>query len=197
MVKKVFLALLLTAAISSSAMAETWKVDKTHSSVSFKIRHMVISNVKGGFGEFSGNIQFDGKNITKGSVDFTVDVASIDTDDEGRDKHLKSDEFFDAAKYPKITFKSKKVIADGDDYKLIGDFTMKGITKEVIFDLEYSGTVVDPWKNTRAGFAATTTINRQDFKVSYSKVLDNGGLMVGNDVKIELELEIVKDKDNN
>ncbi len=194
MVKKVLVALLLTVALSTSAFSETWNVDKTHSSVTFKVRHMVISNVKGNFREFSGVVEFDGKDLTKGTVEFSIDVNTINTDSEGRDKHLKSGEFFDAEKFPNITFKSTKIVADGDDYKISGDFTMKDVTKSVTFDLEYSGTVVDPWGNTRAGFAAKTKIDRQDYNVNFSGTLDNGGLVVGNEVKIELEIELVKAK---
>ena len=194
MIKKVLGVMFLTLALSVSVFADEWTIDKTHSSVSFKVRHMVVSKVKGGFDDFSGTVQFDGSNLTTGSVEMTIDVASIDTDDAGRDKHLVSADFFDAATFPKITFKSKKVIADGDNYKIVGDMTMKDVTKEVTFDVEFSGTVDDPWGNTRAGFSASTTIDRQEFNVSFSKTLDNGGLVVGNDVEIELELEIVKAK---
>lgn len=196
MVKKVLVVFLLMIAVTATAFAEEWKIDKAHSSVSFKVRHMVISKVKGGFDDFSGTVQFDGKDLSKGSVEFSIDVASIDTEDEKRDEHLKSAEFFDAASYATITFKSTKVIADGKNYKLVGDMTMKGVTEEVIFDFEFSGIIDDPWGNKRAGFSASATINRQDFKVSFSKVLDNGGLMVGNDVEIDIELEIIQVKED-
>ena len=195
MIKKLFSTVLVVAIMASTAFATEWKVDKTHSSVVFKVRHMVISNVKGGFDEFSGTAQFDGKDLTKGSVEFSIDAASVDTDNEGRDKHLKAEEFFDATTFPNITFKSTKIIADGDNYKLTGDFTMKDVTKSVTFDLEYSGTVVDPWGNTRAGFAAKAKIDRQDFNVNFSGSLDNGGLVVGNEVKIELEIELIQAKE--
>ncbi len=196
MLKKLFTSALVLVIMASTAFATEWKVDKTHSSVSFKVRHMVISNVKGDFSDFSGTVQFDGKDLTKATVEFSIDATTINTDNKGRDDHLKSDEFFETTKYPTITFKSTKIVADGDDYKITGDFTMKDVSKSVTFDLEYSGTVVDPWGNTRAGFAAKTKINRQDFNVNFSGTLDNGGLVVGNEVKIELDIEIVKAKES-
>lgn len=194
MIKKVIGIMILTLALSVSVFADEWTIDKAHSSVSFKVRHMVVSKVKGGFDDFSGTVKFDGENVKDGSVEMSIDVASVDTENEDRDKHLISADFFDAEKFPTITFMSKKVIADDDNFKIVGDMTMKGVTKEVTFEVEFSGIVNDPWGNTRAGFSASTTIDRQEFNVSFSKTLDNGGLVVGNDVEIELEIEAVKVK---
>lgn len=192
MMKKLFSTMLVFVIMASTAFADEWKIDKTHSSVSFKVRHMAISRVKGGFDEFSGIVQFDGKNVNRGSVELSIDVASVNTKDKKRDTDLKSPVFFDVVTYPLITFKSTSITEEGDGFKINGDMTMKDVTKEVSFDVEFSGIIVDPWGKTRAGFEAFTTINRQDFNLNFSKTLDNGGLIVGNEVEIELEFEIVK-----
>ena len=180
---------LLIVAVAATAQADQWKVDPVHSSVQFKVSHLVIAKVTGQFGEFDATMNFDGKDVSTGNVEMTMKMASISTDNENRDEHLKSADFFDAEKYPEIVFKSKKVIkSDGGKFQLVGDMTMRGVTKEVTFDCEYHGSV--EMKGTvKSGFTATATINRQDFGVSYSQVLDNGGLAVGNDVDITLELE--------
>lgn len=194
MVKKIFIASLILLAMSANVYADEWIIDKTHSSISFKVRHMTISRVKGGFDEFSGIVQFDGKNVIRGSVELSIDVASVDTKDKKRDNDLKSPAFFDAVTYPLITFKSTSITPEGDGFKFSGDMTMKDVTKEVTFDVEFSGIIVDPWGNSRAGFTASTTINRQDFNINFNKTLDNGGLIVGNEVEIELEFEIMTSK---
>ena len=183
---------LLIVAVAATAQADQWKVDPVHSSVQFKVSHLVIAKVTGQFGEFDATMNFDGKDVSTGNVEMTMKMASISTDNENRDEHLKSADFFDAEKYPEIVFKSKKVIkSDGGKFQLVGDMTMRGVTKEVTFDCEYHGSV--EMKGTvKSGFTATATINRQDFGVSYSQVLDNGGLAVGNDVDITLELEFNK-----
>ena len=180
---------LLIVAVAATAQADQWKVDPVHSSVQFKVSHLVIAKVTGQFGEFDATMNFDGKDVSTGNVEMTMKMASISTDNENRDEHLKSADFFDAEKYPEIVFKSKKVIkSDGGKFQLVGDMTMRGVTKEVTFDCEYHGSV--EMKGTvKSGFTATATINRKDFGVSYSQVLDNGGLAVGNDVDITLELE--------
>ena len=182
-------ALLLTASVS----AQSWQVDLAHSSVGFSVSHLVISKTTGTFNEFEGKVNFDGENLSKGSVEFTIKVASLDTDDEKRDGHLKTADFFDVEKYPNMAFKSKS-ITDAQDgkFKITGELTIKDVTKEVTFDCEYRGTVKDPWGGTRAGFSAGTTINRQDFNIAFSKLLEAGGLMVGNDVAISLEIELVQ-----
>lgn len=187
--KSGLLASLLVIAVAMSARAGQWNVDPVHSSVQFKVSHLVISKVVGEFGQFSAKMEFDGADVTTGKVEMTIAVASIDTKNEGRDNHLKSSDFFEAEKYPEITFKSRKVIkGEGKKFQLVGDMTMRGVTKEVTFDCEYNGSV--KMKETlKSGFSATATINRQDFGVSYGQILDNGGLAVGNDVEIMLELE--------
>lgn len=184
------LALVVTAGMTQAA---TWSFDKAHSSVGFSVRHLVISKTIGKFNDFEGVLEFDGENIASGKVELTVQMASVDTDDEKRDGHLKTGDFFDVEKYPTMTFKSTKISnVKGSSFQLVGSLTIKGVTKEVTFDCEFNGTLVDPWGNTRVGFSAETEINRQDFNVSFSKILDGGGLMVGDMVAISLEIEAIK-----
>jgi len=196
MSKRSLLTGLIMVAVAATVQADQWKVDRVHSSVHFKVSHLVISKVVGEFGEFDATLNFDGKDVSTGNVEMTLKMASISTDNTDRDGHLKSPDFFDAAKYPDITFKSKKVIkGEGGKFQLVGDMTMRGITKEVTFDCEYNGSIEMKGKEkstVKSGFSATATINRQDFGVSYGQVLDNGGLAVGNDVEVTLELEFNK-----
>ncbi len=195
MVKKLSMVLVAVMLLTGSMYAAEWTVDKAHSSIGFSVRHMVISKTRGEFTGFTGNVHFDRKNLAKGTAQFTIQTASINTDEPERDKHLKSSDFLDVEQFPTMTFVSKKVIPQkGDKFSLVGDLTIKGITKKVTFDCEFSGVVDDPWGNTRAGFSAETTINRKDFNVKWSKKLDNGGLVVGNDVDISLEIELIKKK---
>ena len=189
------LALLIALTVAGSSQADEWKIDKTHSMVGFSVSHLVISSVHGIFSDFEGSINFDGKDISAGSVEFTVQTASVDTDDEKRDKHLRSDDFLNAEKYPTMTFKSTSVTAGKDGaFTMTGDLTIRDVTKEVSFDCKFRGVIVDNWGNTKAGFTAVTTINRQEFNVSFSAALDAGGLLVGNDMELELALETVKVK---
>ena len=181
--------------LGMSAQAADWNLDQVHSAVEFSVRHLAISKIKGKFNEFEAKMVFDGKSVENGSAEFTIQVASIDTENEKRDNHLKSADFFGAEENPTITFKSKKISAVKDGkFQIIGDMTMRGVTKEVTFDCELHGVVQGPGGNTRAGFSAETTINRHDFGVSWSKTLDAGGLIVGNDVKLTLELEFIEAK---
>jgi len=184
--------LLTTATImllASVASAEKWNVDATHSSVSFEVSHMVISKAQGRFTDFGGVINFEGEDIANGSVEFTIQTASVDTDDESRDGHLRSEDFFEAEKFPTISFKSTKIseVKNGK-FKLTGNFTMKDVTKEVTFDCVFRG-VMKGKRGSKSGFSASATINRQDFNVSFSKLLDGGGLAVGNDVDLKIEIE--------
>lgn len=186
--------LLLVFALPVSA-ASVYQIDPVHSSVTFSVRHMVISNVKGQFTKFSGVINLDEEDITRSSVEVTIDAASIDTGNEDRDKHLRSADFLDVEKYPAITFKSKKIVKTGENtFDVIGDLTIRGITREVRLPVQFFGKVVDPWGNERIGAHAELTINRHDFGVSWSKTLEGGGLVVGNDVHIEINVEAVKQK---
>jgi polyisoprenoid-binding protein YceI len=179
--------------LAGSIQAQLWRVDPAHSSVNFQVTHMVISKVNGKFNDFTSTITFDGKDVSTGIAKLTVKTASIDTGNEQRDTHLKSPDFFDAEKYPDMSFKSTKVIkGEGQKFQLIGTLTMRGVTKEVTFNCEFTGTV-DVQNTMKAGFSATTRINRQDFNISWSKSIDNGGLIVSNDVDITLNLEFIKE----
>jgi len=171
--------------------AETYDIDASHSQVGFRIKHLV-GKVPGRFTKFSGTVDYTPGKPGSWKVDATIDPASINTDNEKRDGHLKAPDIFDVAKYPEMTFKSTKVTdVKGDTAKLHGDLTMHGVTKPVILDLEIGGTTKDPWGNTRAGFSATGTIKRKDFGIVWNKTLDAGGLMLGEDVAISLDIESV------
>ncbi len=193
--KRVFtlLAVFLTLCFASVALGadNTYVVDVDHTTVGFTVRHLVINKVRGKFNEFTGTIVYDENDITKSSLQGTIKAASIDTDHARRDKHLRSPDFFDAAGHPEITFKSKSVAKDGDGFVLVGDLTMRGTTKEIHIPFEITGKIKDPWGKMRIGFEATLRIDRQEFGISYSKTMDNGGLIVGNKVNIELIGEAV------
>lgn len=175
-------------------MATKWIVDPTHSEVEFKIKHLVISTVTGKFTSFEGSIESASEtDFTDANVDFGIDVTSIDTSNADRDGHLKSGDFFDAEKYPKLTFKSTSFTKKGDvDYKLVGDLTIKDVTKEVTFDVELGGTAADPYGNFKAGFEATSKISRKEFGLTWSAVTDAGSIVVGDEVKILLNVQFVK-----
>lgn len=187
-----FLILAAVLAVAAPALrAETYEIDASHSQVGFRIRHLV-GKVPGRFTGFSGTIDYAPGKPGSWKVDAKIDPATINTDNEKRDGHLKAPDFFDVAKYPEMTFKSTKVTdVKGETAKLHGDLTMHGVTKAVVLDLEIGGTTKDPWGKTRAGFSATGTINRKDFGITYNSVLDNGGLMLGEDVAISLDIEAV------
>ncbi len=198
MLKRTITAILAIMLIAGMSQAADWKIDPAHSSVSFNVSHMVISKVPGNFKKFSGMIVAPMKDngeldLSNAKVTMTVDPASIDTDNADRDKHLRSEDFFAVEEYSEWKFVSKRIIpGEGNEFKIVGDLTIKAVTKEVTFDAVLNGVVKDPWGNTKAGFSAITTINRQDFGVEWSKSLDAGGLVVGDDVKIMIELEAAK-----
>lgn len=190
----VIAAVMLVLIGTSLYAGDIYVLDVAHSKVGFSVKHMMISNVEGNFGAFEGTIEFDGKDITTLKANISVDVASINTNNADRDNHLKSPDFFDAANHPKATFVSKKVVTrDGKNY-LIGDLTIRGVTREVEIEFVYNGKITDPWGNTRIGFEANANINRKDFGVSWSKVMDNGGLVVGDEVRLILHVEAVLKK---
>ena len=179
------------AVVAPSLHAETYEIDASHSQVGFRIKHLV-GKVPGRFTGFSGTIDYAPGKPESWKVDAKIDPATINTDNVKRDGHLKAPDFFDVAKFPEMTFKSTKVTdVKGETAKLHGDLTMHGVTKAVVLDLELGGTAKDPYGNTRAGFTATGTINRKDFGITYNSVLDNGGLMLGEDVAISLDIEAV------
>jgi polyisoprenoid-binding protein YceI len=192
------LALILAGlSVPTPASADTWVIDGAHSHVGFKVRHMAVSWVRGSFDTVEGSVDFDGKNLKKASTNVTIDIASVDTKNEKRDEHLASADFFDAATHPNMTFTSTKVKAGKDDsFEIVGDLTMKGVTKSVTLAVEGGLTpVTDPWGNTKLGFSASTVIDRKDFGLTWNKVLDGGGVVVGDDVHLVLEVELNKKQD--
>lgn len=178
------------ALIGGTVHAQEFTVDKDHSKVKFGVRH-IRSIVDGQFKEFEGSFKFDEKKPENSSGKFVVQSASISTDNQKRDDHLKSADFFEVEKYKTLEFTTKKITKAKakDSYKMEGDLTIRGVTKNVNFDLEYLGKDKDPWGGTRAGFVAKTKINRKDYGISFNKVLDSGGLLVGDDVEITLNVE--------
>ena len=185
------LAFTLTAASAALAAETTYEVDKKHSNVLFKIRHM-LSKTAGQFGDFSGTVTIDPDKRDTVKVAGTIAVASIDTDEPDRDAHLLKPDFFDAATHPTITFAADKltnVNADKTKGKLEGTLTMRGVTKPIVLDVEWFGTVIDPWGNSKAAFSGTTKLNRKDYGISFNKVLDSGGYLVGDEVEIEINVE--------
>lgn len=169
-----------------------YKIDPAHSLIGFAVRHLEINWVEGRFKEFEGTIHYDDKDVTKSSVEFSAKVASIDTEVEARDKHLRTADFFEVEKYPTMTFKSTRVERKGKDaFVLHGDLTLKGVTKPVALPFTLKGAVKDPWGNTRFGIDAETKINRRDFGINYGNAFA-GGLDVGNEVTVSLQLEALK-----
>jgi polyisoprenoid-binding protein YceI len=174
-------------------MATTkWVLDPTHSEVQFKVKHLVISTVSGFFKSFEGSLTTDSEDFENAKVEFSLDVNSIDTNQEQRDGHLKSAEFFDAEKYPKISFTSTSFTKDGDDYKLNGDLTIKDITKPVSLDVEYGGSAGDFYGNTKAGFEVTGKINRKEFGLTWDGVTEAGSIVVGEDIKLIINVQFAK-----
>ena len=171
-----------------------YQIDGSHSSVEFAVKHLMISNVKGRFTKVAGELTVDGANPLNSSVEASAEIASIDTHDPQRDGHLRSPDFFDADKYPTMTFKSRRLEkAKGEDeYKLTGDLTIRDVTREVVFDLTFLGQGADPWGNARVGFSATTAINRRDYGLVWNTALESGGVLVGDQVKINIEAEAIK-----
>ena len=185
---------LIAFALPTLALASTWNIDPDHSSAGFKVKHLMVSNVNGNFNKHTGVVEIDDKDITKSTVQVTIDTNSINTNVQKRDEHLRSADFFDVAKYPTMTFVSKKVARDGKDkLKVTGDLTLHGVTKEVVLDVEGpSVESKDPWGNIRKGATAITKINRKDFGLAWNAALETGGVVVGDDVNIILEIEMIK-----
>ena len=182
--------LALFALLAAPALAtETYKVDPVHSSVEFKIRHLV-GKAAGRFDDYSGTIVVDRDDLTKSSVEFSVVMASIDTDNENRDEHLRSEEFFDGEKHPHMTFKSSKIVKTGDMmYDVTGQFELHGVTKEITIPVEVLGFGPSPWGKGAAGFETSFTINRKDYGIVWNKALDAGGFVLGDDVDVEITIE--------
>jgi polyisoprenoid-binding protein YceI len=168
-----------------------WDIDHAHSSVDFTVRHLLVSKVRGRFTKWTGELQIDEQDLTRSRVDVEIDVASVDTHEAQRDAHLRSGDFFEADKHPRIVFKSKRVEEKGKDHLAVtGDLTIRGATHEVVLDVERGGIIAkDPWGKRRAGFTATAKINRKDYGVNFNQVLDQGGLALGEEVAISIEIE--------
>ena len=173
--------------------AATWNIDLAHSAIHFSVRHMVVSKTRGRFGKFGGQLSFDPKNPTAASVQVTIEPASLDSADVQRDTHLRSADFFDVEKFPQASFKSTKIQDLGSDkYRVTGDLTIRGVTRPVVLETSFEGTGKDPWGGERAGFSATTSIDRRQFGMEFNKALETGGLLVGEKVELTLEVEAVK-----
>lgn len=175
-----------------TAALPAWSIDPLHSTVEFSVRHMVVSTFTGRFTSFAADIRFDEDRLDDSSIVATVDVASIDTGNEQRDAHLKSDDFFSAAHYPQMTFRSNRIERTADGFKIYGELTIRGVTRPVVFDAEYGGQVVDPWGNIRTGIVAETSINRKDFGLNWNALIETGGAVVGDKVKITLHIEATR-----
>jgi polyisoprenoid-binding protein YceI len=187
--------LALTAVAALAAAPVTFELDASHSSAQFSIRHLMISNVKGSFEKMSGSAVWDAANPAASKVEATIDVASINTMQAKRDAHLRSADFFDVAKYPTMTFRSTRIEKAGGKVRMHGDLTLHGVTKPVVFDVDGPSEVIkDPQGNQRFGASATTKINRKEFGLSYNSVLESGGVAVGDEVTITLDVEFVKRK---
>lgn len=186
--------LLLFSFISINAQSK-WTVDKSHSKVQFLVTHLIIVEVTGQFKSFDAKVEASKDDFTDATIEFSADVSSISTDNEGRDKHLKSDDFFNAEKFPKITFVGKSFIKVGDkNYKLVGDFTIRDVTKQITLDVVYNGSVKDPWGNTKAGFKIKGDVNRFDYNLKWNSLMETGGAVVSKTVSIVVDLELQKVK---
>jgi polyisoprenoid-binding protein YceI len=170
-----------------------WQIDPAHSEVNFTVRHMMISNVRGRFEKFSGEVNLDEEHPEQSSVEVQIEAASIDTHELQRDTHLRSSDFFNVEKYPYLIFKSKRIeVLDANHGRIIGDLTIRDITREVTLEVEYSGMSKSPWGKYSAGFTAHTKINRKDWNLTWNMALETGGWLVGDEIKIDLEMEIIK-----
>lgn len=174
-------------------MATTkWSIDPTHSEVGFKVKHMMFTNVSGKFKTYDAEITTEDDDFTKSEISFSADINSIDTNNTDRDNHLKSADFFDAENHPKLTFKSLSLTKSGDEYQLTGELTLHGITKTVKLDAEVSGLLKDPWGNTKVAMNISGKINRKDWGLNWNSALETGGVLVGEDVKLNIELQLLK-----
>jgi polyisoprenoid-binding protein YceI len=188
-------AIALLASLSALAQTSTWNIDPAHSTAQFTVRHLAISNVTGNFTKVTGSVVLNDKDTTQSQVSASIDVSSVDTRVEARDKDLKSPNFFDVEKYPTIEFKSKRIVGSGGKLQVIGDLTIHGTTHEVTLDVDGpTPELTDPWGNSRRGISATTTINRKDFSLAYNNLLKTGEAVIGDNVKIQIDAELVKKK---
>lgn len=168
-----------------------WNVDATHTNVGFSVRHMMVSRVRGNFGAVEGRLEGDPLKLEDANINFNIDVSTIDTNNEDRDNHLRSADFFEVEKYPNITFESTKIVETGsDEYDVTGNMTIKDVTKEVTFKVERTGEGVNPWGVKVVGFEAETKISREDYGLTWNQALETGGVLVGDDIKINVELQV-------
>ncbi|MES2238727.1 MAG: YceI family protein [Bacteroidota bacterium] len=174
-------------------MATTkWTIDPTHSEIGFKVKHMMFTNVSGKFESYDTNITTEDDNFEKANIEFSADIDSINTNNTDRDNHLKSGDFFDSESYPKLTFKATSLTKNGDDYELAGDLSLRGVTKAVKLPAEFSGLMKDPWGNTKAGLNISGKINRKDWGLNWNSALETGGVLVGEEVRLNIELQLIK-----
>lgn len=193
--KKIIILLITALSAGNLSAQQTWSIDKAHSQVMFTVSHLVISEVTGSFKLFSGTVTSSAPDFTDAVISFNVDVNSINTDNETRDNHLKSDDFFNAAKFPSMIFKSKQFKqVEGNKYQLTGDLTIRDITKPITLDVIYAGTAKDPYGNLKAGFKIKGIINRFDYNLKWNTLTEAGGAAVGKDVEITVNMELSKDK---
>ena len=185
---------LLLAALPTLAAAATWQIDPAHANVEFKVRHLMVAWVKGAFPEVAGSVEFDEAAPNEAKVNVTIGTASIDTNNTKRDEHLRSPDFFDVANFPQMTFVSKRVTANGGTVsQVVGDLTIRGVTREVTLSIdELTPAIKDPWGNQRRGATASTEVNRKDFGLTWNKAIEAGGVAVGDEVKITLDVELIK-----
>lgn len=171
----------------------TWAIDPSHSEISFKVKHLVVTTLTGKFDAFEGKLETAADDFSNASIQFSADINSINTGNADRDGHLKSDDFFNAASFPKLTFRSNSFAKTGDNtYKLTGDITLRDVTKSVELDVEYGGTMVDPWGNTKAGFEINGKLKRKEFGLKWDAITEAGGAVVSDEVKLHLNVQLVK-----
>lgn len=178
--------------------ASQWKIDLAHTQIDFSVTHMMFTKVRGQFSDFTGTVEFDQESPADSSVSVTIDASSIDTGVADRDEHLRSEDFFDVAQFPEITFESKRIsgpIEEGGHFEIVGDLTIHGITREITLEATLDGTGTDPWGGTRAGFAAETEIDRRDFDLTWNQTLETGGVLVGHDIEIALQVQAVLEQE--
>ncbi len=182
----------MSTTLTSRDVRTTWQIDAAHTQVEFEVKHMMFAKVRGRFTAFEGHIDFDAEDVAGSEVEVSIDAASIDTGQGQRDEHLRSADFFDVEKFPKLTFKSTAVRKDADgSLRVIGDLTIRDVTREVELHVTETGRGTDPWGNDRVGFAAKTAIDRRDFGLTWNQALEAGGVLVGHEVKISLEVQAV------
>lgn len=194
MLKMISTLLFILLFIVPPAFSATYQVDPSHTQIHFTIPHLMVFKVRGNFNDFAGTIEADGTGKTLTAASATIKTASIDTRNNKRDDHLRSADFFDVAKHPEISFVSKKISGSGDNISVVGELTIKGVSKEITLHGSFLGAATDPWGNKRAGFEATGQINRRDFGLTWNKALETGGVVVGDEVEIGLEVEAVQQK---